>query len=402
MESVPYFRPEIGEEEIAAVVETLRSKWLTTGPRTAEFEARFGEYIGAPHAVALNSCTAALHLALVALGLRRGQGVLVPTLTFAATAEVVRYIDATPVFVDVDPVTLCMDPAAAQAALTERVRFDDPIVGGIPVHYAGQMAPMPALAALLRSVDGFVVEDAAHALPAAVRDPVTGAWCGVGALADVACFSFYANKTITTGEGGMATTADETIAATIRQMSLHGMSRDGWNRFRAGGSWDYEIVAAGFKYNLTDVAAAIGLQQLRRADTFCAKRTAVAAGYAAALADLDEIELPTALPDRQHSWHLYPLRLRLDRLAMGRDEFINELNRRGVGTSVHWRPLHMQPYYVERYGYRPEDFPVACREWQRLISLPIFPGMTDAELAHVVATVRSVTQSARHRPVAVA
>src|SRR5256884_8851148 len=262
MKNVPFFRPEIDDGDIAAVLDVLRSGWLTTGPRVQEFEAAFARYLGAAHAVAVNSCTAALHLALAALGLKRGQGVVVPTLTFAATAEVITYFDARPVFVDVEPETLCMAPAAVESALG---RASD-VVGAIPMHYGGQMASMPCLARRLRAAGCFVVEDAAHALPAAVCDPDTGRWVRVGALADVACFSFYANKTITTGEGGMAATADPALERTIRSLSLHGMSRDAWARFRAGGSWDYASTPAGFKYNMTDMAAALGLRQLAPAD----------------------------------------------------------------------------------------------------------------------------------------
>jgi len=402
MKSVPFFRPEIDDGDIAAVLDVLRSGWLTTGPRVKEFEATFARYVGAPHAVAVSSCTAALHLALAALGLRRGQGVVVPTLTFASTAEVVTYCDATPVFVDVDPETLCMDPAALESALAGKSDRATEIVGGIPVHYGGQMASMPRLAHALRAAGCFVVEDAAHALPAAAHDAATGRWVCVGALADVACFSFYANKTITTGEGGMATTADPALERTIRSLSLHGMSRDAWARFRAGGSWDYAITAAGFKYNMTDVAAALGLRQLARADRFRSRRATIARCYSAALADLEEVEVPRERADRRHAWHLYPLRLRLDRLATSRDEFIRTLAARGVATSVHWRPLHMQPYYAERYGYREEEFPVAFREWQRLVSLPIFPGLSDADVDHVVATVRDAVAEGRKRRFAVA
>ena len=402
MTTVPFFRPEIDDGDIAAVVDVLRSGWITTGPRVQEFEAAFARYLGAAHAFAVNSCTAALHLALAALGLKRGQGVVVPTLTFAATAEVVTYFDARPVFVDVEPETLCMDPAAVESALARGSKRATDIVGAIPVHYGGQMAAMPRLARVLRAAHCFVVEDAAHALPSALRDPETGRWIGVGALADVACFSFYANKTITTGEGGMATTEDGACARAIRSLGLHGMSHDGWTRFRAGGSWDYAITAPGFKYNMTDVAAALGLRQLARADRFRARRAAIATRYAAGFGDVEEVEVPRERADRRHAWHLYPIRLRLDHLTMSRGEFIHALAARGVATSVHWRPLHMQPYYAERYGFRAEEFPVAFREWRRLISLPIFPGMSDADVDHTIAAVRDTAAEARKRRVAVA
>src|SRR2546427_4911893 len=298
--------------------------------------------------------------------------------------------------------SLCMDPAALERALAGQSGRATEIVGGIPVHYGGQMAAMPRLARAVRAAGCFVVGGRAPALPAAVHDPATGRWVRVGELADVACFSFYANKTITTGEGGMATTADPALERTIRSLSLHGMSRDAWARFRAGGSWDYAITAAGFKYNMTDVAAALGLRQLARADRFRSRRATIARRYSAALADLEEVEVPRERADRRHAWHLYPLRLRLDRLATSRDEFIRTLTARGVATSVHWRPLHMQPFYAERYGYRAEEFPVAFREWQRLVSCSIFPRPGDADIDHVVAAVRAAVAEGRKRRVAVA
>ena len=394
---VPYFRPDITSTDIDAVVKTLRSGWLTTGPKAKKFEAAFARCVGMPHAVALNSCTAALHLALAALGLRRGQAVLVPTLTFAATAEVVRYFGATPEFVDVEPETLCMDPDAVRNALTGHSKRGEGIVGAIPVHYGGQMAAMLSLAPMLRAAGCFVVEDAAHALPASLRDPESGRWTKVGELADVACFSFYANKTITTGEGGMATTADKALANRMRTLSLHGMSQDGCDRFRRTGTWDYVIATPGFKYNMTDVAAALGIEQLRRVVSLRDQRAHIAARYTAALSDVDAIETPNERDDSYHAWHLYPIRLRLDHLRVRREEFIRELDRRGVATSVHWRPLHMQPYYRDHYGYRPEDFPVAFREWQRLISLPLFPGMTEMEVAHVITAVRETAAEATRK-----
>lgn len=401
---VPFFRPAITEAEIDSVVECLRSGWLTTGPRTKAFEERFADYLGVKHALALNSCTAALHLALDAIGVTRGDLVVVPTMTFAATAEVVRYFDANPVFVDCDPETLCLDPEALEHTLAElsagrEVAGLSPPYGQvkaiIPVHYGGQMVDVDRIRALAGKYGLPVVEDAAHTLPAAYRSSEGADWRAVGTTADITCFSFYANKCITTGEGGMVVTNDDAYAARMRTMSLHGMSKDAWKRFMGGGAWYYEIVAPGFKYNLTDVAAALGLQQLGRAGELLEARQRVARAFTEGLADLTEIELPAQLPNRQHAWHLFAIRLNLDKLSIDRREFISQMNAQGVGASVHWLPLHMQPYYREIYGYDPTQFPVAAATWPRLVSLPLFPSMTEAEVAKVVAVVRDIATKNR-------
>ena len=389
--SIPFFRPAIQEAEIAEVVNCLRSGWLTTGPVTRRFEQEFAQAVGARHAVALNSCTAALHLAVEALGLRPGQAVLVPTMTFAATAEIVRYQGATPILVDCDPLTNNMDLADAErkvqllrAGRLPGMAADLEIVGIIPVHISGLMLDMDAVRAFARRHNLWVVEDAAHAFPAAFRN-ASGAWqrCGEGTAA-VSCFSFYANKTITTGEGGMAVTDDADLAAHIRQMSLHGLSRDAWGRYSMGGSWDYQILAPGYKYNLTDVASAIGVHQLHRAEAMRRSREDLAHAYLAAFADVAELELPPEPADRLHSWHLFPVRLRLERLSIDRNAFMRSLSEQGIGCSVHWRPLHLHPYYREQFGWTPDLLPVASREWPRLVSLPLFPDMRPEEHARVV------------------
>jgi dTDP-4-amino-4,6-dideoxygalactose transaminase len=397
--AVPFFRPAITEAEIDSVVTCLRSGWLTTGPRTKEFEAKFAEYLGVKHAIALNSCTAALHLALDAIGVSRGDLVIVPTMTFAATAEVVRYFDAIPVFVDCEAQTLCMDPDALAATL-EALAAQRPVAGLnppfggvkaiVPVHYGGQMVDVTRIRALARQHGIPVIEDAAHTLPAYFRSSAAEPWQSVGTTADISCFSFYANKCITTGEGGMAVTNDDAWAARMRTMSLHGMSRDAWKRFMGGGAWYYEIVAAGFKYNLTDVAASLGIVQLSRAQALWAERASVAAQYIEGLRDVEAIELPIELPNRRHAWHLFAIRLKLDRLKIDRATFIERMHAHGVAASVHWLPLHMQPYYRETYGYQPEQFTVAARVWPRLVSLPIFPGITPGEIEQVVDVVRRV------------
>lgn len=399
---VPFFRPSIAEPEIEAVVATLRSGWLTTGPTTKAFEAEFAAAVGAKHAIALNSCTAALHLALDAVGLQRGELVLVPTMTFAATAEVVRYFDAIPVFVDCDERTQCIDVAKARATLAA-IRDGVPVAGLrgpygkvraiIPMHYGGQMADVDAVAALAAEYGISVIEDAAHTLPAATRRGPDAPWRSVGTTAEITCFSFYANKCITTGEGGMAVTDDDRHAERMRLMSLHGMSKDAWKRYTANGSWYYEVVAPGFKYNLTDIAAAIGRVQLQRAGELWQQRRAIVDRYRTRLATVPGLELPREEQDRQHSWHLFPIRLDLAIWTQGRNAFIDGLTARGVATSVHWMPLHMQPYYRETFGLSPEEFPVAAGLWPRLVSLPIFPGMTTDEVDHVVGAISELAAS---------
>lgn len=392
---VPFFRPTIGRDEISEVVECLTSGWLTTGPRVQRFERLFAEAVGASHAIALNSCTAALHLAVEALGLKAGQAVLVPTMTFAASAEIVRYLGAVPILVDCCPVSGNMDLADAahkldllrKGHLLGNVPGAADVVGMIPVHVGGLMMDVEAVQRFAAQRGLWIVEDAAHAFPVAWRRTEADAWrrCGEG-TASVSCFSFYANKTITTGEGGMAVTNDPDLAERIRLMSLHGLSNDAWKRY-SGGGWDYRIIAPGFKYNLTDIAAAIGIHQLARAEEMRRDRENIARFYREAFAGLAEIELPPEDPNRIHAWHLFPVRLRLERLNINRNEFIEKLKRSGVSSSVHWRPLHLHPYY-ETCGWKPDDLPVATSMWQRLVSLPIFSGMTSEEMDHVVNSVR--------------
>jgi perosamine synthetase len=394
---VPFFRVDLDETEIAEVAAALRSGWLTTGPRAARFERDFAAAVGARHALAVNSATAALHLAVEALGLGPGQAVLVPTMTFAATAEVVRYRGAVPLLVDCDPVTLHLDLADAEAKLAALAAGELPlppdlaVVGALPVHVGGLMLDVGALAEFAARHRLWLVEDAAHAFPAAWRAGGGDPWrrCGE-ATAAVSCFSFYANKTITTGEGGMAVTASDELAERMRVMSLHGLSTEAWGRYTAAGSWDYRIVAPGFKYNLTDVAAALGIHQLARAESLRLARQAVVRRYFEAFADLEAVELPPDPPDRVHAWHLFPLRLRPDLLGCDRDGFIERLRAAGVGSSVHWRPLHLHPYYRDAFGWLPRHLPAASAVWERLVSLPLYPTMSDEEQAHVIATVREI------------
>lgn len=390
--TIPFYRPSIGAEEKAAVQRVLDSGWLTTGKVAREFEERFAEYVGARYAVAVNSCTAALHLGLEAYGVREGDVVLVPTMTFAATAEVVRYFGARPVLVDCDPQTLLVDPEAMEAAAAEWAPTGK-LKAMIPMHYGGQMCDMDRMADIAKRYEVSLLEDAAHTLPAYYRSHSTAPWRSVGETSPMACFSFYANKCITTGEGGMLTTSDEGIAERVRMMSLHGLSKNAWTRFEAKGSWYYEIVEAGFKYNLTDVAAAIGLAQLTKANRLWRERQALANLYREELAGSEEMfTLHPELQDRQSSWHLFPIRLNLAAMSIDRGEFIEEMKAAGITCSVHWMPLHLHPYYVREYGYRAEQFPNASAVWPTLVSLPLFPGMTRQEVEYVAKAAKAIAE----------
>ncbi|HXM76737.1 MAG TPA: DegT/DnrJ/EryC1/StrS family aminotransferase, partial [Thermoanaerobaculia bacterium] len=345
---VPFFRPEIGQAEIDEVVSALKSGWLTTGPRVKRFEREFADAVGGSHAVAVNSCTAALHLAVEALELKPGQGVLIPTMTFAATGEIVRYMGGVPILVDCEPGTLNIDLEDAERKLARLraghlagvLRPDTPVVGIIPVHVGGLLMNTDAVRAWAKRRELWVVEDAAHAFPASWRQSAESPWrrCGES-TAVISCFSFYANKTITTGEGGMAVTENAALADRMRLMSLHGLSQDAWERYSGGKSWDYRIVAPGFKYNMNDVAAAIGIHQLARAESMRLERESVARRYTRSFREIEELEPPADDPDRIHSWHLYPIRLRTDRLSIDRNAFMDALKDAGIGCSVHWRPL---------------------------------------------------------------
>jgi dTDP-4-amino-4,6-dideoxygalactose transaminase len=375
---LPFHVPDIGEEEIQSIVETLRSGWLTTGPKVRQFEREFTERIGARHAIAVNSCTAALHLALDAISLREGDEVIVPTMTFAATAEVVTYFHAKPVLVDCRSDTLNIDVDQIEKAITPRTRAI------IPVHFAGQPCEMEPLLEIARAHNLRVIEDAAHALPATYRGKM------VGTIGDITCFSFYATKNITTGEGGMATTDDPEWADRMRLMSLHGLSRDAWKRYTNEGSWRYEIHYPGYKYNLTDIAAAVGIPQLRKCDLFWTVRQRYATLYNDGFRDLAEIILPSVKEDVQHSWHLYVIQLDQERLRIGRDEFIELMRKHNIECSVHFIPLHLHPLYRDTFGYRPHHFPTASTVFERIVSLPIYPRMTEAEVQHVIEVVREI------------
>ena len=380
---VPFHVPDIGGEEISAVTEVLQSGWLTTGRKVQQFEERFAEQVGAQYAVATNSCTAALHVALEALAVQEGDEIIVPTMTFAATAEVVAYFKATPVLVDCDPISLNLDVSSLSRKITRRTK------AVIPVHFAGQPCDMQGILGVAASHGLAVVEDAAHAFPSSYRGKP------VGCLGDITCFSFYATKTLTTGEGGMATTNNQAWADRMRRMTLHGITKDAWMRYSDAGSWYYEIGAPGYKYNLTDIAAAIGVEQLAKSARFLSARRKIASAYEAGFSDLAELRLPRESPGMAHSWHLYVIQLDLPRLRISRNGFIEALKKRGVGTSVHFIPLHFHPYYRSRFGFTPADFPVASDAFERIISLPIYPRMTDADIRQVIESVRTVVAEYR-------
>ena len=348
------------------------------GAKTFEFERQFARYVGAAHAIAVSSCTAALHLSLEAIGLTRGDEVLVPTTTFTATAEVVTYFGARPVFVDIDRSALNMDPQDAERKITPRTK------AMIPVHLAGTPCEMSELLDLAETHKLRVIEDAAHALPSAYKGK------RIGAISELTAFSFYATKTVTTGEGGMITTESEDLARRLQVMRLHGIARDAWKRYSSEGSWFYEVLDTGYKYNLTDLQSALGIVQLAKCDQMASARNRIADRYTAAFQCLDSVETPQVPTDRTTSWHLYVLRLHLDRLRIDRGQFIHELADHGVSTSVHFIPLHLQPAYQRHYGYRAGDLPVAEREYQRSLSLPIFSGMRDQEIEHVIWAVSEV------------
>lgn len=381
-EFLPFASPNVGEAEIAEVVETLRGGWLTTGPRTRRFEEAFASHIGARYAVAVNSCTAALHLALEAVGVRAGDEVITSPMTFAATGEVIRYLGATPVLVDIDPETMNIDAGRIEDTLSRCARAK----AIIPVHVAGLACEMDRIMSIAAAHDLRVVEDAAHTLPTKYKGRT------IGTIGDVTCFSFYSTKSITTGEGGMATTDDDRLADRMRIMSLHGISHDAWNRYTEAGSWYYEILAPGFKYNMSDLTAALGLVQLQRVGEFYHRRQAIAARYTEKLVALsDFIETPAGpATDGVHAWHLYVIKLKLENLAIDRRAFAEELKRHNIGCSVHFIPLHLHPYYRETYGYKPDDFPNALRTYQRIISLPLYPKMTDADADSVVEALAAI------------
>jgi dTDP-4-amino-4,6-dideoxygalactose transaminase len=378
---LPIAVPWIGEREKQLVLESLDSGWITTGPKSQELARRVAARTGARHAVAVNSATGALHLALEALGIGPGDEVITSTWTFVATVNVIEHVRARPVLVDVEPDTLNLDPRLVEAAITPRTKAI------ITVDYGGQPCDYDAIDAIAGPRGITVVADAAHAFGAAYRGRP------VGSLARVTAFSFYATKNMTTGEGGAAVTDDQALAERIQLLSLHGMSRDAWKRYGDTGSWYYEVVAPGWKYNLSDVLAAIGLGQLDRFEDFQRRRVELVTRMSAGLADVPEVRTMKARPDLTHAWHLFPIALELERLTIDRARFINELRAENIGTSVHFIPIHRHPHFRDSLALRPEDFPVAEDAYRRAITLPLFPRMSDRDADDVIAAVRKIARA---------
>ena len=380
---LPFHRASIGSEEVEAVLEVLRSGWLTTGPRVKQFEAAFAQHVSASHAVALSSCTAALHLALATIGIQEGDEVILPTMTFASSGEVILYFGARPVLIDSAADSFHMDPALIEAAITPRTKAI------VPVHYSGYAFELDAILAIARRHNLQVIEDAAHSFPSHYNGRA------IGGFGDITCFSFYATKTITTGEGGMLTTENPVYADRVRILSLHGISRDAWKRYTSEGSWRYDIEATGYKYNLTDLQAAIGLAQLQKSQILLARRAALAARYTQHLSEVDAFSVPVLPQNATHAWHLYVLQVNADLLRISRDRVIEELKSRGIGTSVHFIPLHLHSLYQNLCGYRPAQFPNAERHFSRAISLPLFPDLSFGEQDRVIQALRDIAHQYR-------
>lgn len=378
---LPFALPLIGEDEINEVVDTLRSGWLTTGQKTVTFEKDFAEFVEASHALAVNSATSGLHLALEAVGVGPGDVVITTPYTFTATAEVIRYLGADPVLVDIDPKTFNINPELIREAIEKH----DNVKAIMPVHFAGQACEMDEILAIAKEHDIKVVEDAAHALPTTYKGKI------IGSLSDITVYSFYATKTIATGEGGMVTTENEDYLKRMKTMRLHGINRDVFDRYTSNKpSWFYEVVEPGFKYNMTDVAASLGIHQLKKANDFQERREWIANQYNEAFRDLPMRVPHIDHPEETHSWHLYVLQLELEKMNVDRDKFIELMAKENIGTSVHFIPLHLHPYWRDRYNYKPEDFPIAYDVFTRAMSLPIYPKMTDEEVEAVIIAVKKV------------
>lgn len=383
IEYIPFHRPSLDTKEIDAAVKVIQSGWLTTGKVCQEFAEKFRDFIGAKFAVPVNSCTAALHLALYAIDLQKGDEVLVPTMTFTATAEVVTYFGAHPVIVDCDPKTLLIDIKKLEEKITPRTKAI------IPVHYAGQSCDIAAIQKIAKKHNLKVIWDAAHSLPTTYKGKL------IGTFGDITCFSFYSTKTLCTGEGGMATTNNPLYAERMRIAGLHGMSKDAWKRYSKGGSWFYEIVMPGFKYNLTDLAAAIGIEQLKKVNKMQQKREKIALQYTKSFSKLQEIELLEQKKYGTNAWHLFVIKINPEKLTINRDQFFIEMQNLGVGVSVHFIPLHVHPYWRDTYKLKPQNFPGAMEAYSQILSLPIFPDMTREEIKKVITSVESIISKYR-------
>ena len=380
---LPPFRPMIGEEEIREVIDTLNSDWITTGPKTHKFEELFREYIGCKHAIALNSCTAGLHLSLIAFEISEGDEVITTPFTFTATVNVIIHQGAKPVFVDIERDTYNIDPEKVENVISDKTKAI------IPVHYAGHPCEMDKIIKIAREYNLIVIEDAAHALGASYKGKK------IGNIGDVTSFSFYATKNITTGEGGMVTTNNNEIAEKIRLYRLHGISKDAWKRYSSEGSWYYEVIYPGYKYNMTDIQAAIGIHQLKKLKQMQKRREEIAKMYNEVFEDLPEIITPTVRKHVCHAWHLYPILLNTKLLRIGRNKFIEALKAENIGVSVHFIPIHLHTYYRNRFGFKKGDFPNAEYVYEREISLPIYPKMTDKDVEDVINAVKKIVEHYR-------
>ena len=382
-EFLTYGLPLIEDDDIAAVVDSLKSNWITKGPKTHEFEKRFAEYIGVKYAIAVNSCTAGLHLALVAAGISAGDEVITTPMTFASSANVIIHSGATPVFADVDPVTMNIDVNEIRKKMTPRTKAI------IPVHLAGHPCEMDEIMDLAREHNLFVLEDAAHAVYTKYKGQL------IGSIGNATAFSFYATKNLATGEGGMVTTNDQALADKIRIMSSHGMSRNAWNRYTASGSWYYEILHPGFKYNMTDIQAALGLTQLEKLERMQGIRREIAERFNEEFSKMPELEIPPEKDYARHAWHLYIIKLNMDKLSIDRTEFIEELKKEQIGTSVHFIPVPMHPYYRDTFNYQKGDFPQAETTFERIISLPLYPKMSKQDTEDVIEAVKGIVERFR-------
>jgi dTDP-4-amino-4,6-dideoxygalactose transaminase len=388
---LPFSPPFIGEEEIAEVVDTLRSDWITTGPKVKRFEQEFAAFVAAADAFAVSSCTAALHLSLLALGIGPGDAVITTPFTFCSGVHVIEHVGARPVLVDVEPDTLNLDPGKIRHAIETAKDSGVRVKAIMPVHLYGHPCDLDAILELAAEYRLAVVEDAAHSLPAKYKGQMIGSMAGPAKVPLLTCFSFYATKNLTTAEGGMLV-APSDLLEEARLWGLHGMNRDAWKRYGSEGSWHYEVVRPGYKYNLTDIQAALGLHQLRKLPAFHARRRRIVERYNAAFRSYAELVRPAERNDVDHAWHLYTLRLDPGQLELTRNQFVSELHDRKIGCSVHFIPIHLHAYYRDKYGYKAEDFPVANREYRRIVSLPLSPRMTDQDVEDVIEAVAGVIE----------
>ena len=382
--SIPFHTLYTSEDEISEVIDCIKSGWLTMGPKTIQFEQEFSKYINSQNSISVNSCTSALHLALKVINLKPDDEVIIPSMTFTSTGEAVCYFNAKPIITDVDRDSLNIDVEKLDAIFKK-----SKVKAIIPVHHGGLPCNLDEIQSLASKYNIKIIEDAAHALPAWYKGKK------IGTIGDLTCFSFYATKTLSTGEGGMVTTDNEKWAKRIRTLRLHGISADAWGRYSENGSWYYEVVETGYKYNMTDLNAALGIAQLKKLEWMWQKRKSIAKKYTAAFSTLDEIFTPPILNDRESAWHLYVIKLNIDMLKISRNEFIEKMKKKGIGTSVHFIPLYRHPFYRKTFGYDPKDFPNSEWLYERIVSLPIYPGMTDNEIETVIESAYDIVKTNR-------